>query len=74
MDLLAVQGTLKSLLQHHSSKASVLQHSDTLTKVLFNCLPLIIPTFDVFVGLFLLSVTSVDYFSWSPVSLFCYVN
>ena len=26
-DLLAVQGTLKSLLQHHSSKASVLQHS-----------------------------------------------
>ena len=26
-DLLAVQGTLKSLLQHHSSKASVLQCS-----------------------------------------------
>ena len=26
-DLLAVQGTLKSLLQHHSSKASVFQHS-----------------------------------------------
>ena len=26
-DLLAVQGTLKSLLQHHSSKASTLQHS-----------------------------------------------
>jgi len=26
-DLLAVQGTLKILLQHHSSKASVLQHS-----------------------------------------------
>ena len=26
MDLLAVQGTLKSLLQHHSSKASILQH------------------------------------------------
>ena len=26
-DLLAVQGTLKSLLQHHSSKASVLQYS-----------------------------------------------
>ena len=26
-DLPAVQGTLKSLLQHHSSKASVLQHS-----------------------------------------------
>ena len=27
MDLLAVQGTLKSLLQHHSSKASIIQHS-----------------------------------------------
>ena len=27
LDLLAVQGTLKSLLQHHSSKASVLQYS-----------------------------------------------
>ena len=27
MDLLAVQRTLKSLLQHHSSKASILQHS-----------------------------------------------
>ena len=26
-DLLAVQGTLKSLLQHHSSKASIRQHS-----------------------------------------------
>ena len=26
-DLLAVQGTLESILQHHSSKASVLQHS-----------------------------------------------
>ena len=27
LDLLAVQGTLKSLLQHHNSKASILQHS-----------------------------------------------
>ena len=27
MDLFAVQGTLKSLLQHHSSKASILQHT-----------------------------------------------
>ena len=27
LDFLAVQGTLKSLLQHHSSKASILQHS-----------------------------------------------
>ena len=30
-DLLAVQGTLKSLLQHHSSKASVLQRSASFT-------------------------------------------
>ena len=30
LDLLAVQGTLKSLLQHHSSKASILQHSTFL--------------------------------------------
>ena len=28
LDLLAVKGTLKSLLQHHSSKASILRHSD----------------------------------------------
>ena len=28
-DLLAVQGTLKSLLQRHSSKASILLHSDS---------------------------------------------
>ena len=27
LDLLAVQGTFKNLLQHHSSKASILQHS-----------------------------------------------
>ena len=37
MDLLAVHGTLKSLLQYHSSKASILQHSflqsPTLTSV-----------------------------------------
>ena len=31
MDLLAVQGTLKSLLQHHSSKASILQLSAFFT-------------------------------------------
>ena len=30
-DLFAVQGTLKSLLQHHSSKASILQHSAFFT-------------------------------------------
>ena len=33
LDLLAVRGTLKSLLQHHSSKASTLLHSPTLTSI-----------------------------------------
>ena len=31
LDLLAVQGTLKSLLQYHSSKASIFQHSAFVT-------------------------------------------
>ena len=31
LDLLAVQGTLKSLLQHHSSKAAIHQHSSFFT-------------------------------------------
>ena len=31
LDLLAVQGTLKSLLLHHSSKASILRHSAFFT-------------------------------------------
>ena len=31
LDLPAVQGTLKSLLQHHSSRASILRHSDFFT-------------------------------------------
>src|SRR5574341_756050 len=31
LDLLAAQGTLKSLLQHHSSKASILRHSAFFT-------------------------------------------
>ena len=34
LDLLAVQGTLKSLLQHHSSKASILQCSAFFTVLL----------------------------------------
>ena len=36
LDLLAVQGTLKSLLQHHSSKVSILQHSTFFIKRLFS--------------------------------------
>ena len=31
LDLIAVQGTLKSLFQHHSSEASILQHSAFFT-------------------------------------------
>ncbi|CAN0562262.1 unnamed protein product [Rangifer tarandus platyrhynchus] len=31
LDLLAIQGTLRSLLQHHSSKASIFQHSAFFT-------------------------------------------
>ena len=38
-DLLAVQGTLKSLLQHHSTKASILQHSEWGEKRLSSCPP-----------------------------------
>ena len=34
LDLLAVQGTLKSLLQHHSSKASILCHSAFMFQLL----------------------------------------
>ena len=33
LDLLAVQGTLKSLIQRHSSKASILHHSAFLTSI-----------------------------------------
>ena len=39
LDLLAVQGTLKSLLQHHSSKASILQHSAFfIVQLLYPCM------------------------------------
>ena len=38
LDLLAVQGTLKSLLQHHSSKASILRHSAFFNSVLITSL------------------------------------
>ena len=37
LDLLAVQGTLKSLLQHHSSKASILQRSAFFIVQLSHC-------------------------------------
>ena len=37
LDLLAVQGTLKCLLQHHSSKASILRHSAFFIKTRQRC-------------------------------------
>ena len=40
LDLFAVQGTLKSLLQHHSSKASILQHLKGNSKSPLNSLGL----------------------------------
>ena len=36
LELLAVQGTLKSLLQHHSSKASILRHTAFFTAQLLH--------------------------------------
>ena len=41
LDLLAVQRTVKSLLQHHSSKASVLQRSASLCSTSDNCVRLL---------------------------------
>ena len=41
VDLLAVQRTVKSLLQHHSSKASVLQRSASLCSTSDNCVRLL---------------------------------
>ena len=38
LDPLAVQGTLKSLFQHHSSKASILQHSAFIIVQLSTCI------------------------------------
>ena len=43
-DLLAVQGTLKSLLQHHSSKASILWHSASLFFTISQRLVMLIST------------------------------
>ena len=51
LELLAVQGTLKRLLQHHSSKASILQHSalsdfgaqENKVCHCLNCFPICLP-------------------------------
>ena len=37
LDLLAIQGTLKNLLQHHNSKASILWHSDFFSPPSTSC-------------------------------------
>ena len=50
LDLLAVQGTLKSLLQHHSSKASILQCSESHRSVLYLLHKKRLRTFAVFGG------------------------
>ena len=47
LDLLAVQGTLKSLLQHHSSKASILQCSAFFPSNFHTFQGLRVPTFPV---------------------------
>ena len=52
LDLLAVQGTLKNLLQHHSSKASILRHSaffiiqvsHSYVSILILCIPILTKT------------------------------
>ena len=49
LDLLAVQGTLKSLLQHRSSKASILQHSAFFTVQLSH--PLLNSQFTILISL-----------------------
>ena len=46
LDLLAVQGTLKSLLQHHSSKASIFQRSAFFTVQLSHPFMTIVKTID----------------------------
>ena len=43
LDLLAVQGTLKSILQHQSSKASILQHWKPVSCMCFPCAPTYLP-------------------------------
>ena len=78
LDVLAVQGTLKSLLQHHSSKASILQHSAFFTVQLSH--PYMTPgktialTRWTFVGkvmsLFLIYCLGWSYLSFQAVSVF----
>ena len=43
LDLLAVQGTLKSLLQHHSAKASILRCSAFFRRMQWHPTPVLLP-------------------------------
>ena len=43
LDLLAVQGTLENLLQHHSSKAAILQHSAFFRRRQWQPTPVLLP-------------------------------
>ena len=58
LDLLAVQGTLKSLLQHHSSKASILQHSAFLWSYSHTHTWLLEKTIDLTIWIFVSKVMS----------------
>ena len=58
MDLLVVQGTLKSLLQHHSSKASILQRSAFFTVQLSHPYMIIRKTIALTIGTFVGKVMS----------------
>ena len=61
LDLLAVQGTLQSLLQHHSSKASILRHSAFFIVQLLHAYVTIGKTTDLTRQTF---VGKVDWFRW----------
>ena len=66
LDLLAVQGTLKSLLQHHSSKASILQRSAFFTVQLSHSYMTISLTRWTFVGFTFININCSIQLSLTP--------
>ena len=72
LDLLAVQGTLKSLLQHHSSKASILLHSAFFTVQLSHSYmttgKIITLTRQTFAGKLMYLCFLICYLGWSELS------
>ena len=59
-DLFAVPGTLKSLLQHHSSKASILWHSALITlSITLKLFKMVSASDVIFVGLILTHISLV---------------